>query len=153
MYPENFTLETMGRKRRPLPYQSPEKLIASIRRRAAWNAALIGVAGSMAKTHTTTYGSYTVNGPGGLATVTGTTSTTQADYLAQARSYQLQDATIRNARDAMAEIRRLTLKDNTLDPGGTKFGTVYFQGPKADRYLVNVPVAGEIYQFALEPKR
>ncbi len=153
IYPKNFTLETMGRERRPLTYQRPEKLIASIRRRAAWNAALIGLAASMAKTRTATNGSYTVAGPGGLATVTGSSSTTQPDYLARARSYDLQDATIRNAGEAMAQVQRLTLKDNTLDPGAVKYGTVFFQGPKADRYLVNVPVAGEIYQFALEPTR
>ena len=158
LHPEDFLLDVLEPTPQPLLYRAPESIEKAIQRNAKHKAMWIALFAALATTHTQTSttgsGSYSGMGPGGFSSGTFNTAassiTTQPDYLARARAYQLQDRVMEYAQDAVASIEREALKVNTLVPGQSIGGTVYFQPAKgAQTYLLVLPVGRDKYQFVV----
>lgn len=140
----------------PIPAQ---KIAGKVRSRARWSTALRAFAASLATRQATstsqTSGNVSVYGQGGFAqgTYSGTTTTTTTvPGLAAQRSAAA--AIARNTEDAnlRAEgIVRSGLKANTLFPGNTLDGVVYFDHKKYEKATFRILIEDTVYDFAFTP--
>jgi hypothetical protein len=137
----------------PIPAQ---KIAGKIRSRARWGNALRAFAASLATRQSTstsqTNGNVSVFGQGGFAqgTYSGTTTTTTStpDVEAQRRAA----ATIaRNTEDANLRAEGIVssgLKANTLFPGNTLDGIIYFDHKKYQKAAFRILIEDTVYDFA-----
>jgi hypothetical protein len=150
-------------KDKELKYQSVGKMEHGLEHRTAWANGFTGFAGGMARqqstTETTSSGTvsaYGSNGSYANGTYQGTsTSTTSApDYAAQARARQQIAANRQRAAQLEQYLDGVALRANTLAPGQSVSGAVYFdRGPKNGVVQVAVPIAGTVYQFPVAFKK
>ncbi|MCC6365357.1 MAG: hypothetical protein IT165_17725 [Bryobacterales bacterium] len=135
--PERFYIAIPGRKPKILAPRDPVKMIASIEWKARFYSALDEALSAMQRTATTTQSTYsgTYFGTGGFGSVSGTAThvTTAPDYqerrLAALRTLQRREA----AREQADWIQSVALKANTLYPGETVCGWLWFDRDSALR--------------------
>jgi hypothetical protein len=144
-------------KEKELKAQSVEKIEHSLNRRTAWANGFTGFAGAMARqqstTNTTSSGTVSAYGSDGSyangsyqGTSTSTTST--PDYAAQERASE--QIAMNRQRTANAEqyLEGVALRANTLAPGQSARGAVYFQrGPKNGVVQIGIPIGNTVYEF------
>jgi hypothetical protein len=144
-------------KEKELKAQSVEKMEHSLNRRTAWANGFTGFAGGMARqqstTDTTSSGTVSAYGSDGSyanGSYQGTsTSTTSApDYAAQERAREQIAMNRQRAANAEQYLEGVALRANTLAPGQSTRGAVYFQrGPKNGIVQIGIPIGNTLYQF------
>lgn len=165
--PEHISLGVIGKEFYSLKRHDPEKLAASVVRRARVEAAFsnmgsaLGEMGAAMQT-TTTYANTRVNGSYSTFNDYGTFSgsavstVTSPDYAARARAARQADITRFNSMSAVRQAEALgdqiacmALKANTLRRGDSTSGSVFFERPRHGNVAVlNVPVGQSNYSFS-----
>jgi hypothetical protein len=157
LLPNQMLLEVVTPKPKPLPFVSPDQIAKSASHRAAWANALNGMGGAMATQQTTTQtsSSGTVNSNSSDGTYTNgtyngssTSTSSTPDYAAQARANER----IRERNAAVASLQaglmQTSLKANSVMPGQSVRGYVYFEREKHAALLnLTIPIAGTLYEF------
>lgn len=146
-------------KEKDLKSQSVEKLEHSLNRRAAWASGFAGAAGGMARqqstTDTTSSGTVSTYGSDGSyanGTYNGssTSTTTTPDYAAQERAREQIAANRQRVANAEQYLENVALRANTLSPGQSISGAVYFERVKKGVVQIGLPIGGTLYQFPVE---
>lgn len=160
--PSTFTLEVAEPNRKHLPYLDPERLARSIRRRAAWGAALTEIAGEMATTETETEAETNVRAQArdnegyraqGTARSTTTVTTVTRDEQARARAAADAERITATAATKASDLVNRALRANTLMPGDEIGGVVFFERDRRARLVVlRVPVGELVYEFPYQLK-
>jgi hypothetical protein len=155
--PGTFTIQETAPKEKVLASVDVGKIIHSAQRRMAWGNALAGMGAGMQRqqttTNTTTDGTVNVNSSDGTyasGTYSGTsTSTTSApDYAAQARTNEA--IRQRNALLAIqsSQLSDSALRSNTVPPGQTVSGCVFFERKgKATSIVLLGPIGEKVFKF------
>jgi hypothetical protein len=160
LLPDQMLLEVVSPKPKELPFVSPDQIAKSVGHRAAWANILNGMGGAMATQQTTTEtsSSGTVNSSSsdgvytnGTYNGSSTSTTSIPDYAAQARANER----IRERNAAVASLRsslvQTSLKANSVMPGQSVRGYVYFEREKhATSLKLTIPIAGTLYEFPFE---
>ena len=150
--PENVRLAETDPKVRTFEQPKLKDVAKSVRKGAGWKAALVGGLGGMATRTVTTQQNGTVNGnvfgTNGMTTYNGTyrgQSTTQVpDYQARANA-QARAAQMRAEADARSQaVVDTALLRNTLNPGQTTDGYVYFKDAKKTQNAVLQVIVGTV---------
>lgn len=155
--PMNFSLEETAPKDKMLAYVDVGKIIRSAQTRMAWANALSAAGAGMQRQQTTTettsngtvnvYGSDGTNA-NGTYNGTSTSTTSSPDYAAQARA----DEAIRERNAVLAmqsgQLSSAALRSNTLSPGQSIGGFVFFQRKgKGTSLLLSMPVGDKVFKF------
>lgn len=164
LMPDNFVIETVGRKPKTLNPVPPGQIAKSVERGAWWADYFNRVGARMATqqsiTRTTSSssasgtidahssdGTYANGSYHGTTSGESTTTTTSPDYAAQARA----DEKIRQRDAAIAAMNermmQTALTANTLSPGQSVAGYVYFNSATADALHPKLAIAGRVYEF------
>ena len=155
--PGTFTIQETAPKEKVLASVDVGKIIHSAQRRMAWGNALAGMGAGMQRqqttTNTTSAGTVDVNSSDGTyasGTYSGTsTSTTSApDYAAQARTNEA----IRQRNAVLAiqssQLSDSALRSNTVPPGQTVSGCVFFERKgKATSIVLSAPIGEKVFKF------
>jgi hypothetical protein len=168
--PLEMTLDVDQPKPKRLAFVSPEQIAKSVEHSAHWANALNAMGGAMATKQTTsqTDTSGTVNSSGNVSVYgsdgssangsyngngtyngTSTNTTSSPDYAAQARARD--NIAQRNAAVAGVEanLSQTSLRSNTVLPGKTVRGYVYFQFDKhTDAQHLTIPISQTNYVFS-----
>lgn len=136
----------------PIP---PQKIASKFVNRAAWASALNSLSASLAKTRTTSSsmvnGNLMITGTAGTSSVmvtgTETTSTTQQDRGAVARADEQNQGWMAGARANAQEVMDTALRANTIFPGKSISGFVYFERKKLKKVVVEVTVGKISFDF------
>ena len=154
--PERFTIAETAPKIKTFAYMPPEKVVQADAHRAGWANALNAFGAGMATQQVTTQtnSNGTVNATGsdgssanGTYNGTSTSTTSVPDYAAQARARE----NIRKRKEALAAERQAmeqtSLRANTVHPGQTVAGFVYFEwGKKSEDVMISMPIGDTLYQ-------
>ncbi len=147
--PPGMTLDVDQPKPKRLAFVSPEQIAKSVEHSAHWANALNSMGGAMATKQgsdgSSANGSYNGNG---TYNGTSTTTTSSPDYAAQARARD--NIAQRNAAVAGVEasLAQTSLRSNTVLPGKTVRGYVYFQFDKhTDAQHLTIPIGQTNYVF------
>ena len=150
-------------KEKELKAQSVEKMEHSLNRRTAWANGFTGFAGGMASqqstTNTTSSGTVSAYGSDGSyanGSYQGTSTSTSStpDYAAQERAREQIAMNRQRAANAEQYLESVALRANTLSPGQSTRGAVYFQrGPKNGIVQIGIPIGNTVYQFPFEFKK
>jgi hypothetical protein len=155
--PSTFTIQETAPKEKVLAYVDVGKIIHSAQRKMAWGNALTGMGAGMQRrqttTDTTSSGTVSVNSSDGTyasGTYNGSsTSTTSApDYAAQARANEA----IRQRNAVLAiqssQLSDSALRSNTVPPGQTVSGCVFFERKgKATSVVLSAPIGEKVFKF------
>jgi len=161
--PANFSIEETAPKQKTLAYEDVGKLIHSAEKRMAWanafTAAGAGMQRQQSTTNTTNYGTVNVNSSdgsyaNGTYTGTSTSTTSTPDYAAQASA----NAAIRQRNALLAvqssQVSEAALRSNTVVPGQSVGGSVFFQRKgKAKQVVLIVPLGDKLFQFPFQFQR
>lgn len=163
VYPERLTFDVVSPKRKELQYVSMEKLQRSVKRKAAWAAALAGLGAGATETVTATTsvsGSATTSKPAFSPAErthysgTATTTMTVPDHEARAASRERVRQIHEQASDQLAAIEDIALQANTLLPGEEVAGSVFFQKDGDIREgVVTIPAGRRAYEFPVRLAR
>ncbi|HEX6626899.1 MAG TPA: hypothetical protein VF105_02995 [Gemmatimonadaceae bacterium] len=174
--PSQFTLTEVSPRQKEVLYESPDKVVKFIKRRADWANAFSGIAADMSRDKTTTDAEintkrqsttdfdletrphrYSVSGTArsnGSERTTATVTTDSPDYQARMESARTIERNTAAAESKSADILKRALLANTLMPGEDIGGAVFFERDKKLREAVlRVPVAGLVFEFpvSIEP--
>jgi hypothetical protein len=140
--PADWTLEVISPKARTLASKDPDQLAKSIGRRTAF-ANAVGQAGAgMATTQSTVRDS---NGK--------TATVTTPDYGAQQRAANTARANEEEATSVADYINKSSLRANTVLPGKSVMGIVWFEDKAYEDVLLKVKIAGTTYEFPFSKKK
>jgi hypothetical protein len=160
--PERLSLLETAPHQKLLEYNDPIKMAKSIKKKAAWGAALTQFGGSLqtkqTTSSTTSRASVHAIGTGGYASARGygtsTTTTESPDDVARLQASEQARAITANAAIQAADIVTVALKANTLLPGESTSGVAFFDRDKhAESFLLRVPVGHVVYEFPLTRTR
>jgi hypothetical protein len=162
--PSDFIVETIGHKPKTLDPIAPESIAKSIERHAEWQNYLSSLGAAMARDTSTTRtrtntsstgtvsarssdGIYATGTYSGTSAGTSTSTTTTPDYAAMAQAQQQNDQRNAKVEAAIAQMLQTALRANTLDPGESVGGYVYFKSATADALRPRIVIAGKVYEF------
>lgn len=157
IYPERASFVMTSPKVKALEYVPMDKIARSIKRKAAWAAALAGMGANATETVTaTTTSSGTVTATDAksfdrsTASYSGhaTTTATVPDYEARAASREAVREIHEQASARLAELSDVALQANTLLPGEEVEGSVFFQKNGDIRSgVVTIPAGAWAFEF------
>jgi hypothetical protein len=135
---------------------NPDRLSASMVKKARiWGALLAGLSG-MATSSRTTYGSgefdgaYSSYGTYGSfrGTYSGTSTTTQPDYTAREQGQRAAQRTIERAEQRAQQLSMGALRGTTLMPGAQASGLIYFPKDKRGQSgVLRIPIGAMDFEF------
>lgn len=148
LYPDSLELLSDDSLPEALEFLSAAKLAKKIENDAKWSAALLGFAHGLSGNRVSrTSGSVSSVGPGGYTT--GTYSATTRTYDATASLAQT-NAILQTAEAEKIRATTGALLANTVRPGATVEGYVFFKRRKFPRYLLRVRLPRVILEIPLE---
>lgn len=121
----------------------PDKIAEKRANRVRWANALGAIGAGMQTTTSQTNG--TVMTTGGSGTYSSTTTT--PDYDARRRQDKASAERVDAARSTGDAMREIAFKANTMFPGTSKTGAIFFKNPKALSMFVIFPIDGYDYVF------
>ena len=155
--PSSFSLRLTQPKEKELRLLPQEKIMTSIRNRAAWENffTALGAAGAtqQSTTQTNTNGSVSIYSSGDSAYGTyhgnSTSVTTVPDEQALQAASDRIAANNAAAENVIQGINSFSLRPTTIDPGKYATGSVFFErARKMQEIVLSIPVNGRAYQFS-----
>jgi hypothetical protein len=165
--PGSFRLSLRRPKTKALENVPPERVIGSINRAMAWSRLGSGLSSATATrqetTTSNTSGNVQIYGSSGNAsgTYSGTTTSTRQvpDEQRRQQIWEEQRKREQRAADDARAVAVNTLRDNTISPGQSFKGVVFFKRDGSCRsregcgVLLEVPLNGTIFEFHVNFKR